>query len=216
MDMNKKGSILAQLMAEEEDKSNVNNNSKSNSDLDFITMLNTTSDNTPDKQDNGMYVNKSFTFGNNSSVGMTPPANNNSDHSRKSSLNYTPSKINPPPSNIKSTNSPTNTFRKAHRYKHSSVSINYNELLNITNKLNDEDDEKTHILVNKYLEFPTVKKVLKQFSNEQSVEVGVYLIFIGLLFLPSNSDNIKHILILTLQTLLQTSLFQVYPSPYPP
>ena len=207
MDMNKKGSILAQLMAEEEDKSNVNNNSKSNSDLDFITMLNTTSDNTPDKQDNGMYVNKSFSFGNNSSVGMTPPANNNSDHSRKSSLNYTPSKINPPPSNIKSTNSPTNTFRKAHRYKHSSVSINYNELLNITNKLNDEDDEKTHILVNKYLEFPTVKKVLKQFSNEQSVEVGVYLIFIGLLFLPSNSDNIKHILILTLQTLLQTSLF---------
>lgn len=206
MDMNKKGSILAQLMAEEEDKSSTNN-FKSKTDLDFITMLNTTSNNTPDKPENSMYVNKSFTFGNNGSVGMTPPTNNNSDHSRKSSLNYTPNKINPPPSNIKSTNSPTNTFRKAHRYKHSSVSINYNELLNITNKLNDEDDEKTHILVNKYLEFPTVKKVLKQFSNEQSIEVVAYLTFIGLLLLPLNKDNIKHILILTLQTLLQTSLF---------
>lgn len=229
MDKNNKGSILAQLMAEEEDNQNFSSNSKSKSDLDFITMLNNNAetidnnnsqnvkDNNPfisNKNDSEMYVNKGFTFGNNTSVSnMTPPSNNLKDHSRKSSLNYTPNKINPPPFNLKSNNnSPTNTFRKAHRYKHSSVSINYNELLNITNKLEDEDDEKIHILVNKYLEFPTVKKVLNQFTAEQTVETGVYIIFMLFLsYLPNHlanqESNIKHVLILTLQTLIQTSLF---------
>lgn len=229
MDKNNKSSILAQLMAEEEENESFNLNAKNKSDVDFITMLNNNTETidssniqssneknpfVSNKNDNEMYVNKSFSFGNNISVNnVTPPSHNLKDHSRKSSLNYTPNKINPPPFNLKSNNnSPTNTFRKAHRYKHSSVSINYNELLNITNKLEDEDDEKIHILVNKYFEFPTIKKVVKQFSSEQITEIALYVLFILLLFvlpnhLANQETNIKLVLILTLQTLIQTSLF---------
>lgn len=234
-------SLLSRLMAEEED-----NNGKS--DFDFISLMNTqdspsksghahdkslvngdsnnskdTNSNKPDNQ-NGMYVNKSFSFGGNQSQSYENPSANGNNlnkpfvspsingHSRKSSLNYTPSKnyIQPPPvsssSNNGSTSSPTHTFRKTHKYKHSSVSINYNEVLNITNKINSEDpssstisadQEKSHILVNKYLEFPKATTLLKSLSTPAYTKISLSLLA-SLLIYFTQSQNMYSTTIITL------------------
>lgn len=177
----------------------------------------------PDSQ-NEMYVNKSFSFGGNqtqihespSTVGnnlnkpfLSPSTNG---HSRKSSLNYTPSKnyIQPPPvsstSNNGSFSSPTHTFRKTHKYKHSSVSINYNEVLNITNKINSEDpssstisadQEKSHILINKYLEFPKAITLLKSLSTTAYTKILLSLL-VTLLIYFTQPQNMYSTTIITL------------------
>ena len=245
----KKSSLLSKLMAEEEDNNgksdldfisliNKQDNTDENNLIDNIynnSNKNETSnnENNSDKQ-NEMYVNKSFSFGGNhtNAYDTTPQKNNDfakpfisspvNGHSRKSSLNYTPSKdyIQPPPAASSYTinkaataaaGSPTHTFRKTHKYKHSSVSINYNDLLNITNKIDSEDpsslsisadQEKLHILVNKYLEFPTTVSILKKFETAAYIKASLSLLLIVLIYTTQQESMYT----ITITTLLQSHM----------
>lgn len=178
--------------------------------------------NIPNSEKSEVYVNQSFSFGSNNLDARTPIKKNDSshpflspvakDHKRKSSLNYTPVKnyIQPPPVSSASNNigltPPNQTFRKSHRYKHSSVSINYNELLNITNKIDSSDpssgslsaeQEDSHILINKYMEFPTVIGLSKRLSFATYMKCLLSLSLIVLISL-THPENIAFITIITL------------------